>query len=223
LSEPAPGPRAIDPGDHSSGDLYRLLISMIVPRPIAWVGSRGADGVDNLAPFSFFRGVGSKPPMIALSVARGSGGALKDTARNLLGSGEFTLSLPMVSEAALVAGSAAPLPAGVSEFAALGIDAVEGLRVAACRPAAAALSLECVVRHALDLDSTHLFVAEVLMFHVAPGLLEDDPRPRVRDGATDPLARLGGADYAALGRRFSQPTPSAAAVLAAFAAAQGEP
>lgn len=199
------------------------MISMIVPRPIAWVGSRSAEGVDNLAPFSFFMGVGSAPPMIALSVARAAGGALKDTARNLLANGQLTLSLPMVAEVAQVAASAAALPPEVSEFEALGLARVEGLRVAAARPAAAGLSMECVVRHALDLGSTHLFVAEVLMFHVAPGLLEAGPRPRVRDGATDPLARLGGADYAALGRRFAEPTPSAAAALAAFAAAKGEP
>ena len=51
-------------------ELYRLLTSIIVPRPIAWVGTRSVQGVDNLAPFSFFMGVSSKPPAVAISVAR---------------------------------------------------------------------------------------------------------------------------------------------------------
>ena len=63
---------------------YRLLTSIIVPRPIAWVGTRSSEGVNNLAPFSFFNGVSTSPPIISVSVARAGRSGLKDTAKNIL-------------------------------------------------------------------------------------------------------------------------------------------
>src|SRR5258708_39831345 len=81
----------IDPAALSNSRRYRLLISAVVPRPIAFVSTRSRDGRDNLAPFSFYMGVGSDPPMIALSVSARDGG-LKDTARNFEDTGEFVIN-----------------------------------------------------------------------------------------------------------------------------------
>lgn len=210
---PPPALRAVRPEDHPASALYRLLIGMVTPRPIAWVGTRGADGVDNLAPFSFFMGVGSAPPMVALSVARGPGGGLKDTARNLLERGECTITLPQADDLRAVAGSGAAAPADVSEFALLGVPKVPAQRVAACLPATARLALEGRRHSHLDLGSTHLFVVEIVLFHVDPALLRADDPPLISSAANRPLSRLGGADYGLLGAIETEPIPSIEALL----------
>ena len=198
----------IDAADLSGSELYRLLTSIVIPRPIAWVGTRSTAGVDNLAPFSYFMGVSSKPPAVAISVARAGRDQLKDTAENIFETGVFTVSIPSVDQAELVAGSAARYRTDVSEFVRVGLSAVAGTRVAAPFPAEARVSLECRVIHTHDLGTTHLIVGEVVYFHVEDELVvEVDGRTLVAADKLDPLARLGGLDYAALGRHFQQPTP----------------
>lgn len=196
---------ALDPAALPPRELYALMVSLIIPRPIAWTGTRGRDGRDNLAPFSYFMGVSSRPPALAISVARGPRGALKDTARNILDTGVFTVSLVSGALAAAMNATSEALPPEVSEFDAVGLDPVEGERVAAPRPAQARAAMECRLWHTLDLGSTHLFVGEIVLFHLDPTLL--DPSGRVIAPALDPVARLGGADYARLGEIFALPRP----------------
>ena len=195
----------IDPAASSARDIYKLMISLILPRPIAWVGTVGADGVQNLAPFSYFMGVSSKPPALAISVARGPGGKLKDSARNILESGEFTVSIASVALASAVNQSSASLPSDQSEFEFASLKPVTGERVSAPYPAEAAASMECRLIHSHDLGSVHLLVGEVLLFHVAERVLGSDGAIDAR--ALDPLARLGGSDYAGLGEIFALPRP----------------
>ena len=74
-------------------DRYKLMVSTILPRPIAWVVSQSAEGVVNAAPYSFFNGVGGDPPLCTISIeGRGSGGR-KDTANNIRHSGQYVISL----------------------------------------------------------------------------------------------------------------------------------
>jgi len=190
-------------------ELYRLLTSIIVPRPIAWVGSRSVDGVDNLAPFSYFMGVSSKPPAVAISVARAGRDVLKDTAENILKTGVFTVSVPSVDQVAAVAGSAARYPGEVSEFERVALTPAAGVQVAAPFPREAKVAMECRVIHTHDMGTVHLIVGEVVWFHIHDDVLKDaDGRQLVDVEALDPLARLGGVDYAALGERLQQPTPT---------------
>ncbi len=88
----------IDARSLSPPALYSLLIGCVVPRPIAWVATVSADGIPNLAPFSFFMGVCPDPPTLAISIGpRGAGGSdiagQKDTLRNLETTGEFVVSV----------------------------------------------------------------------------------------------------------------------------------
>jgi len=189
-----------DPDAMDPGSTYQLMISAIVPRPIAWVGTLGADGVANLAPFSYFMGVGSAPPLVAISAARARGGVLKHTARNVLATREFSVSIPSVRDLDAMHACSAAWPE--SEFDALGIAAAPGVRIAAPRPASSACTLECVLHTALDLESTHLFVGRVVLFLVDDAVLSDGVIDPV---LLDPVARLGGDGYAELGRRHARP------------------
>ncbi len=182
------------------------MTSLLVPRPVAWTGTRSAQGVDNLAPFSYFMGVSSRPPGLAISVARGRGGALKDTARNILETGAFTVSMTSRDLAEPMNATSAELPPEASEFETAGLTPVDGLRVAAPWPREARASMECRLWQTLDLGSTHLFVGEIVLFHVRDELLDQDGAVIAR--ALDPVSRLGGADYATLGEIFSLSRPT---------------
>jgi len=207
----------IDPRLHHGSAVYRLMIGLITPRPIAWIATRSAGGLDNLAPFSFFMGVGSAPPMVAVSINRAPGGGLKDTARNLLDRGDCTITLPQADDRQAVAGSAAAAPPDVSEFDLLGIERRPALLVAASMPATARLILEGRRHSHLDLGSTHLFVIEVVHFHVDTTLLRSIDPPLVAGAVAQPLARMGGADYGLIGAVISEPTPTFEALARARA------
>ncbi len=185
------------------------MTSLLVPRPIAWVGTQSRDGVANLAPFSYFMGVSSRPPALAISVARLGRAGLKDTARNILDTGVFSVSMVSQGQGAAMVESSLSWPASVSEFDAAGLQPIPGETIDAPRPAGALAAMECRLIHQHDLGSTHLFVGEVLCFHVADAVLapDDGQGPQVDPRKLDPLARLGGIQYAGLGEVFSLVPP----------------
>jgi flavin reductase (DIM6/NTAB) family NADH-FMN oxidoreductase RutF len=200
------------PGDLRSKHVYQLMVSGIVPRPIAWTGTRSVEGVDNLAPFSYFMGVSSAPPAIAISVVRHPDGSLKDTARNILDTGVFTVSLPALDQGPEMVGSASRLPPDVSELDALGIPAVEGDVVAAPRPAGAPFSMECRLQQTLEVGHATLIIGEVVCFHVSDSARGEgrDGNPVVDTANMHAIGRLGGPHYVAVEElvRISPKAPS---------------
>ena len=84
----------IDPASTAPANIYKLMVGAIVPRPIAFVSTLSADGILNLAPFSFFTAISANPPVICFSpMIRGSDGARKDTLRNVELTGEFVVNV----------------------------------------------------------------------------------------------------------------------------------
>lgn len=177
----------IDPAVHSEAENYKLLTNLVVPRPIAWVTSVAADGIVNLAPFSFFNAVGSDPPYVVVSVGEHDDGTPKDTARNIDSSGEFTVNF--VTEELLQAMnvSAAEFPQGESEVLAAGLHVEPGVKISAPRLAEAQASLECRVYKAERLGTNTLYIAEVVMFHVADRLMGE----KLHVNGFAPVGRLG--------------------------------
>ena len=190
----------IDPHQLDKAAGYQLMISLLLPRPIAWVGSWDGEQTDNLAPFSYFMGVSALPPRVAFSVARGRAGGLKHTARNILATGEFSIS--MVEEGHLGPMHQSSGAWEQSEFDAVGIARAAGHRIRAPRVRDARVAMECKLVQSLDLESTHLFVGEVLLYHIAPELLKNG---RVDIENYHPVARLGGDGYCMLGGRVDLP------------------
>lgn len=177
----------IDPSLHSKADNYKLLTNLVVPRPIAWVTSQSPGGVINLAPFSFFNAVGSDPLYVIISIGHNDLGGPKDTAKNILDSGEFVVNLVTEDLFEAMNISAADFPAEQSELAAAHLHAAPSVRVKAPRVAEAQASLECKLFKAQALGSNTLFIGEVVMFHVADHLIG----PRLRIENFSPIGRLG--------------------------------
>ena len=124
-------------------EAYRWLTATVTPRPIAWVSTRSADGIDNLAPFSFFQVVCDTPPTLMLSIGARGDGIEKDTLRNLRERGELTIQLVSAAQAETMNATAASFAHGVSEFERCGVAAIASERIAPLRVAGAMVAFEC--------------------------------------------------------------------------------
>lgn len=167
--------------------------ALVVPRPIGWIGTLDAEGRPNLAPYSFFNGVSDRPPMVMFASA-----GRKDSLRNVLATGEFTVSIAGWDQREAMNVSSAPLAPGVDEFAAAGLQAVPGRRVKAPRVGGAPAALECRLWQTLDLPGDGGYVA---VFGTVVAITIDDRV--VRDGRVDTgamrvISRLGYMDYGVL-------------------------
>jgi flavin reductase (DIM6/NTAB) family NADH-FMN oxidoreductase RutF len=191
----------IDPAPMQPQDIYRLLTGVVVPRPIAWVTTQSATGIVNLAPFSCFTFVSSKPPMVGINVGLRNG-EQKDTARNILESKNFIVNIADETMAEKIHLSGVAHPYDVSETTVLGLETVPGEKVSVPRLAMAPVSMECVLRHDIQFGTTGstFLVGEVVMFHLRDGLCENN---KVDTRALRPICRIGGPNYAALGEIYS--------------------
>lgn len=173
-------------------DVYGLLNSVVVPRPIAWVTTRSADGVDNLAPHSFFTISSVQPPVVQFTSV-----GTKDTLRNARATGEFTVSFcpePLLEQ---VNTTATDYPAGTSEYDAAGLTREASVVVAPPRVAESPVAIECRVVGERDFGggSTVVF-GEVVWVSVAEEALRDG-RPEIT--LLRPLARLGAQEWSTIG------------------------
>lgn len=199
-------------------DRYKLLIGCIVPRPIALVSTVDADGRVNLAPFSFFNGVGSDPMTLVFCPANRADGGEKDTLRNCKprsegGTGEFVVCASVEGYAREIAAAAEPLPFGESEYALTGLATAPSARVRAPRVARAPWSFECetvqVVRTNPGVAAGgNVVIGRVVHVHVDDALV--DARFHVDADALRAVGRMGGIGYATTRDRYEMPIGRAA-------------
>ncbi|NYT37967.1 flavin reductase family protein [Allopusillimonas soli] len=189
----------ISPHTLSAADTYKLLMGTVVPRPVAWISTISASGVPNLAPFSCYTVVSTKPPLLGVNIGRNRHHERKDTAVNILSQQEFVVNVADTSLLKPMHFSAAEHPADVSEIDLLGLDTQPGLEVAAPRLNAAPISMECRLRQVIPFGDlgAEFFVGEIVMLHVRKGLGSDN---KIDAAELDPVCRLGGPNYAALGK-----------------------
>lgn len=185
------------------GGGYRLVSSAVVPRPIAWVSSRDPDGADNIAPYSFFNVVSSRPPILMFSPT-GTGEDLKDSARNAIASGGFVVNVVTDAHASAMNETSATLPAHADEFGHAGIEKAEAERVDAPRVADAAVAMECELHDTIEVGSSTMVLGEVVFAHVDDDVLTDG---KVDVTKLDAVGRLAGSHYARTHDRFSLERP----------------
>jgi len=171
-------------------DWHRLVTCLVVPRPIGWMSTVSGEGRVNLAPFSYFNAVSTDPPVLAFSPKVEDGP--KDTARNVLDTGEFVANLVTDPLAEQMDMTAAPLSAGESEFEFAGLDQVASTVVDPPRVAQADASMECVLHESMRVYDHQLLLGEVVRFHVDDALLTDG---RIDMRKVDAVGRLGGPYY----------------------------
>ena len=195
----------IDPSTHPNP--YHLITSTVIPRPIGWVSSLDANGVRNLAPFSFFNGVSGYPPMLIFSVGRREGRA-KDTLANVIATKEFVWNVAsehIAQNMNLTSGNYTP---EVDEFVVAGLTPIPSVKVKPPRVKEAYVTMECVLVQTVPLPRSEytIVIGEVVYMHIADEVM--DERGRVDPVKLAPIARLGGSSwYTTLGKLFEMKRP----------------
>lgn len=187
----------IDPGELGHGRFYKVLTSVVVPRPIAWVSTRSAAGVDNLAPHSFFTVSCVDPPMVQFtSVGK------KDSLRNATETGEFVVCLASESMFERINATGTNFPAEISEFTEVGLTAEPSATVAPPRVKESPVALECRLEQALELGDSTVVIGRVLHAAIDADVFETDARghslPAIE--RLRPLARLGRNEWSTIGK-----------------------
>jgi flavin reductase (DIM6/NTAB) family NADH-FMN oxidoreductase RutF len=188
---------SIDPVGQASRQIYKLMTGIIVPRPIALVSTVDADGAANVAPFSFFSGVGSVPPTLlfcpSLHARHADPARRKDTLANVEATGEFVVNV--VNEAIAHAANitAAEVPPHVDEFALAGLTPIPSEVVRVPRVAESPAHLECkllqVIYTSREPGGGVIVLGEIVRFHVREDLLDDF---RVDPEGLDAIGRMAG-------------------------------
>ena len=175
---------------------YKVLASTVTPRPIAWVTTLSRAGIVNAAPYSFFNVVGSEPPTVVLGILRDPKRGLKDTAHNVLETGEFVVNLVPRALADAMNMTCIDAPASVSELELAGLSATPSTAVAPPRIAESPVSFECRVATSLMTGPEQvLVVGRVLTAHVADEYVLDPRRVHIDTPRLDLIARLHGSGW----------------------------
>lgn len=202
--------RHIDPAALSGQDRYKLLIGAIVPRPIAWVSTISPSGQLNLAPFSFFCGVGSNPMTLAFCPANKPDGTEKDTLRNAKpvsegGTGECVVSIVPYALGQKMAACAAELDYGESEFDFAGLTPRASTVVKPPGVEQSPISFECRTLQVVRTNpgapgGGNLVLAQVVHVVASEALVNE--RLHVEPEVLDAIGRMGGSSYCTTRERF---------------------
>lgn len=191
---------------NSHGLAHDPFKAIVAPRPIGWIGTRSANGVNNLAPYSFFNAVGDKPKLVMFASS-----GRKDSLRNIEDTGVFTVSFVSRSLLKAMNESSAPVPPEVDEFTLSGLEAAEAQLVNAPYVQDAAAALECratMITTLQDMEGkptdSHMVVGQVVGIHIAERVVRNG---RFDLALAEPIMRLGYMDYAGIDALFELERP----------------
>jgi flavin reductase (DIM6/NTAB) family NADH-FMN oxidoreductase RutF len=201
----------VDP--RTAAKLNRAIFNAIVaPRPIGWISSQSPQGHVNLAPFSHFNIVSTAPPVILFSCNTPGDRAEKDTLANVRATGEFVFNLATFDLREAVNASSAPAAPDVDEFMLAKLDKAPSVNVKPPRVAASPANLECRLLRIVEIEpeqpgdtSSNVVFGRVIGLHIRDEYLT--AAGRFDTIKAQPLARLGGIQYAPPGTIFEMPAP----------------
>ena len=209
----------VKPSDVKPRDFYRVLISAIAPRPIAWVSTISKGGIANLAPFSFFNALCGAPPLVgfcpgirAREIREVLGSPLKDTLQNIRDTGEFVVAVvtnELVERMNMTAGD---YEATIDEFALAGITPRESELVKPAQVAESPVNFECKVYQILDFGTEtsggSLVIGQIVAANISDEVLVDG---KIDGNLLHLVGRMGGNQYSRTTDRFDLVRPPLAA------------
>ena len=182
--------------------------AIVTPRPIGWISTRDTQGIDNLAPYSFFNAVAYVPPqvMFASTAAKADQIGTKDSVANIRETGVFCVNIVEYAMRDAMNATSATLGKEVDEFAHAGLDKAACETIACSRVALAPAALECKVTQILTLegDENYAVFGEVVGVHMRDDCLVDG---RFDITTYHPLSRLGYRDYTVIRDLFTLSRP----------------
>jgi flavin reductase (DIM6/NTAB) family NADH-FMN oxidoreductase RutF len=204
-----------EPGKTAHGLPYDPFKSCVVPRPIGWISSTSASGLDNLAPYSQFQMVGYDPPVVMFSANQTPAGNSKDTVVNVLARGEFVWNMATYALRDAVNRSSEALPPEVDEFEYAGLTKLSSKLLGVPRVAQSPVHFECRVLQHVRLPgngptgSMDVIFGQVLVIHIDDAAV--NPEGRVDITRLRPLARMGYHDYTSVEQVFTMSPMGSAA------------
>jgi flavin reductase (DIM6/NTAB) family NADH-FMN oxidoreductase RutF len=174
---------------------FQLFSGALVPRPIAWITSINQDGSLNLAPYSFFGGINTRPPMVMVSIGTHEG-ELKHTGENIIRNKECVIHIPSRSHIDAVNKSAHKYEVNVSEIVQTGLNTCESAVVQTPSIDGTFVRIECRLNQTIDLPTNQMFLFDVVSLYLDDSILNQGI-PDVK--ALDPISRIGGNFYTTVG------------------------
>lgn len=206
-----------EPGVSDHGLAHDPFKSCVVPRPIGWISTVDATGVDNLAPFSQFQNVSFDPPMVMFAANQDSQGRRKDTVRNAEQSGEFVWNMATWDQREAVNLSAQELAPEVDEFEIAGLVKLPSRCVRPSRVQGSPIQFECKLITSLRLPghgamgTVDVVFGRVVGVHIGDAFL--DAQGRVDVLKARPIARMGYYDYTVVDNKFEMIIPGGQGAL----------
>lgn len=199
----------VDPSKLPVRETYRFMISVITPRPIAWVSTVSPRGIPNLAPFSFFNGVAANPPTVVFSPVNRRDGSKKDTVLNIEKTPEFVVNVVSFDQAAPMNACSEEFAYEVSEFEKCGLTPLPSEKVKPPRVKEAKVQIECVLHQIVHIGegplAANLVIGRIVLMHVDDSILGADGLPDPRK--LDTIGRMGGELYSRTTDLFELPRP----------------
>ncbi len=177
-------------------ECYKLMVSTIAPRPIAWVVSQNTKGQLNAAPFSFFNAFSGDPPVVGIGISSHEPGRPKDTRRNIRETGEFVVNLVSEDAAEAMNVTAIEFEPSVNELAEAQLATVPSVRVKPPRIAASPVSIECALLQIVDLGPHNgLVLGRVLAMHVRDEFVLDPAKHYIDTPNLKLIGRMHGTGW----------------------------
>ena len=200
----------IDPTQETPRDFYFRMVSLITPRPIAWVSTLSNEGVPNLAPYSFFNGISAAPPSVVFSPVNKPDGSKKDTVINIEQNQEFVINVVSRSIAEKMNVTAGDYPFEESEFDAAGLTPLPSQTVKPFRVAESLAHFECELIQIVNVGegplAANLVIGKIKHLHINDDVIDENGR--VNAEKLDNVGRLGGALYSTTRDRFEIQRPT---------------
>lgn len=188
-------------------DRYKLLVSTVGPRPVAWVVTQDANGVTNAAPFSFFNAISGDPPLVIIGIGGRKPGDAKDTGNNIRETGQFVVNMVSDANAQAMNITAIDFPHGIDEIQQAGLTTLPSVKIKVPRIAESPVAFECERFLNIDLGTDRtLVIGKVLAVHVRDDCVLDAGRCYIDNAKLDLIGRLHGAGWYSRTRdRFDLP------------------
>lgn len=194
-----------DPNELEYTAVYKLLTGSVIPRPIGWISSISDDGINNLAPFSYFNAVGDDPPHIMFSTGRGNN-TNKDTLNNVLATKQFVVNMVTEELTEQMNMTAQKVHSDVDEFELAGVTPIPSIKIKPRRVKESPIAFECELVHHYFLENHKhggacVIIGRIVMMHFADDVLLDNYKINLEN--YKPISRLAGSGYAKIGEIFS--------------------
>lgn len=195
----------IRPAEVEPSIVYSTMIRAITPRPIAWVSTVSPGGVSNLAPFSYFNGVCSRPAALSFSPVNKPDGSKKDTVRNIEANRQFVVNVVPFRLAKEMLVTASEFEYEESEFGAAGLAEAQSHLVDVPSVAESPIRFECESIQIVPVGegplAANLVIGKVLLIDIDEKVL--DPKQKIDPALLDTIGRMGGKEYCRTNERFT--------------------